>query len=136
MFQARKACLLHTGMQRAGSFHAMTFIRFTVTTSGLGQQGRKRGHPLTEGRPSPECGLCHCHSRSNGQDVVPWPVLQGRPGNVVQLHVHVLRRRRTVWEDDQLSYSTYPLSIKRIWVLDKLVSQFCVTELRKWEERA
>lgn len=58
------------------------------------------------------------------------------PGNVVQLHGHVLRRRRTVWEDDQLSYSTYPLSIKIIWVLDKLVSQFCVTELRKWEERA
>lgn len=33
-----------------GSFHAMTSIRFTVTVSGLGQQGGERGHPVTEGQ--------------------------------------------------------------------------------------
>lgn len=33
-----------------GSFHAMTSIRFTVTASGLGQQGAERGHPVTEGQ--------------------------------------------------------------------------------------
>lgn len=41
-----------------------------------------------------------------------------------------------VLENNQMIRSTCPHSVKRFWVLDNLVSRFCVTEPSKWMERA
>lgn len=55
-----------------GSFHAMTSVRFTVTASGLGQQGAERGHPVTEGQGPNAASVTAIHvpmarTRSCGQ---------------------------------------------------------------------